>query len=88
MIYFKSYNPFKNLIWSILKYPTTISYKNVSQIYLEDKPLVKDTFVRTFIIIETDDPYKIEIGTFIDKSIAELFLRDLKEEIFNLKSTK
>lgn len=83
LIHFKSFNPFKNIIRNILEYPTTINYSNVSQVYIVDRPIVKNTFVRSSIIIETDDPYKIEIGSFNERSMAELFLKDLKSEIFS-----
>jgi hypothetical protein len=87
MIRMKTSNPIKYLIQKMLGHPSIISYKKVSKVYIEVRPLIRNSFFTNSVILETEDPYKFEIGTFDDKDLAQLFLNDLKSEIKKKKDT-
>ena len=80
-IYFKTSNPIKRIFWTILKYRPRVSYGNISKVYIEERAIIKNTFRKNFVILETDDPYKLVIATFDNRADAEVLVKDLKLEI-------
>lgn len=76
-IHRSSLNPLENLLNILLRRPTVIPFKSVKRIYSDYTQLFVPATTRYFVYIETEDGYKLQIGTFdkeMDASQFAIFL--------------